>query len=283
MIERQNGDVTQYVIRQSWLNKFVGMCQASAIWDVQWLDDGTPPSTATAIGTTMHAGIEQRLLGAERPAVIEAMTEAWEEQRSHPGFKSDVSMSDVEALHMAAACYKAWEKEIYPTLPVPDPDMVEHKFSVKVDHREVELYGEIVERSELWIEGTWDALIDGVLWDWKTGSNPSHYSPNEIERKIQPSLYTFAAAKLGLVDPTEPVPFKYGVVYKRKTVQCPTNVYTTHRNPQQWAFLIEQMWQAVAVWRSNAYTLNNQGWWCSPKFCEHYSACVQAPREAPVI
>ena len=271
MIETEHDGVTRYTIRQSWLNKYLTMCPASAMWDVIRFPNGTPPSTATAIGTAMHAGIEVTLLGGDRTAVIDEMTEAWTTERDTPGFKRDPAIPDSQAIQMAARCYKAWENEIYPTLEVTDNMYVEHAFNLKVDERDGE---------ELWIKGTWDAM-PGVLHDWKTGSNPSHYSTNELKRKVQATLYTLAAAKLGLVDPTRPVPFKYGVVFKRKTMDCPTQIFTTTRTPQDWGFLVWQMWKVVDAWKHQIEILNNQGWWCSTKFCEHYNGCAGSLQPVP--
>lgn len=266
-----NGN-TRYIIRQSWFDTWINMCQASARWDTVVFPDGTPPSTATAIGTAMHAGIAAHLTGDNDP--ITAIADAWVHEREVVGFRADPTTPDRDAVRIAGACYEAWKRDILPTLG--EVQSIEHDFEVMVD--DMKLPDGTLE--ELWIRGTWDAMIDGVLWDWKTGSNPQHYTQSVIDRKIQASVYTFAAAMLGLVDPNE-VTFKYGVAYKRKTMDCPTAVATTTRTPRDWAFLVEQMWRCVDAWKADTAQLNDGGWWCSPKFCEHFVTCKAAPQPVP--
>lgn len=264
------GEVTYY-FRQSWLNDWF-KCPTRAVWN-DMLDD-SPPSTASAIGTAMHAGIAVTLGGGTQREVVSAMSDAWAEESHHPRFRREDNESDLESIRMAGHCYKAWEKNIAPTLKLDRVESIEHEFEVVVDERFDPDNG----LQRIVLKGTWDAMIDGVIWDWKTGSNPAYYYDSEVERAIQPSCYTLAAYRLGLVD-IVPALFKYGIVYKRKRMACPTDIKTTGRDVHAWTWLTELMWDVVDTY--DHPPLNPMGWWCSPKWCEHYSVCRGRPRVVP--
>jgi hypothetical protein len=126
------------------------------------------------------------------------------------------------------------------------------------------------------IAGTMDYVDEfECIWDWKTAGR--EYEAYEYKRyKIQPTVYTFALAhELGLHDHPEVVDweFSYGISIKsgRKTNQM---LHVT-RNNGHWSWLQEQF---VAIGNLiladlPTWPLNDQGWWCSPKWCSAWDQC----------
>lgn len=256
---RQVNGRTEITIHQSFLNSHM-MCAKMARDDAE-RPEGSPPSSASAVGTTMHAGIEARLLGLVDSEMIAAMAEAYRIESEHPLFKRD--MTDREAMRMASLCLAAWERDLYPRLG--SYGAMEHEFRLLVDSR-----GDV----DLYIGGMWDLLNEGELIDWKTAASMYKYQQWQVDRWfVQPTMYTWALAIE--TDDWSPKRFHYGIVEKSKEPQG--HWVTTVRGPQDWMFLKEQMWRVVDSW-SAPPTLNDQGWWCSPKWCESFSSCKGAPR-----
>lgn len=251
--------VKEVTFHQSFLNDY-HMCPARAIWNIERFPNGTPPSTATAIGTAMHAGIEAFYHGAD-PA--HSIREAWEQEEAIPGFVKDPKIDRVKALTIASNCYRAWVRDIEPR--VGEPTDIELKFRVLVE----EAHG-----VRLYLGGTIDAVCDGIIWDWKTAASMYKYQQWEVDRWFfQPTVYTYA---LALLDGNEnPRLFNYGIVEKRKSPVGHTMM--TVRSRKNWDFLRDQMWSIYHnVSGTEVQPLNDQGWWCSPKWCAHYDLCKGA-------
>ena len=246
----------EVTFHQSFLNDYF-MCPARAMWNIERFPEGTPPSTASALGTAMHSGIEAHYHGAD---VGHAIKTAWEAEESVPGFVRDPKMDRVKALAMARACFDAWVRDVEPHVGVPDN--LEQRFKIMVDHRpDVRLY----------IAGTADAVVDGIVWDWKTTGGMYGYQQWQVDRWfIQPTVYTLAQAHIE--NWWEPRLFNYGIMEKRK--RPVGHIIRTVRSEKNWQHLVQQMWSIFDNIRTAvAYPLNDQGWWCDAKWCAHWSSC----------
>ena len=255
-------------VRQSWLNNH-DMCPSRARRELLEYPDGTPPSTATAIGTAMHAGIEGTLLGVDVPEALTAVRSAYAAEAAVEGFGQD--MTHDKALAVAYKCFSAWHTKIYPRLE--DVDDVEHDFKVQVAERP---------GVRLWISGTYDAKIGGDIWDWKTGANLRKYIDAfggegwMLKRWAnQPTFYTLAdAIETGDWSPRQ---FHYGAVSKQ---DYSVSVLTVDRGPADWLWLVDKMWSVYDSFGAPA-SLNDQGWWCSVKWCPFWGSCKGKPRALP--
>lgn len=254
------------------------MCNLKGQLD--WISDKSPPSDATAIGTAMHAGCEGILLGADEDTCRQMIVHAFMQEANTPGYRNLNQVSNADAIQMATRCWEVWLDSIYPQ--VTNIDTIEHTFKLKVDERNRNDGG----IRELWISGTWD-LDEGVgrpQWDWKTAGGK--YIPWQLQRWAhQPTFYTLAKAILlreiypDALDWT--YTFNYGVVIKKKGEPEP-QVFDVTRNRQDWAWLIEHMWEAVDQSLVRTAPRDDTGWWCSTKWCDHWSQCKGSQRTLPL-
>lgn len=260
-----DGNRVEYSFRQSWLGDY-SMCPERTRVKDTLFPDGTPPSSATAIGTAMHAGIEVDLQGGSVEQAYAAINAAYDIEAAVAGFDQDTKHST--AKRTARLAFDGMLDEILPK--VVSVDTIEKKFKYLVDRR-----GDI----DLVISGTWD-LDEGQgrpLWDWKTAGR--EYAGWEYQRwAVQPTMYTLAKA-IGLQDWSDQQ-FNYGIAIKRSTMQAPTQFLTVTRGLQDWMWLIDLMWDAVRSHsEQTTWQLRDSGWHCAPKWCPNWDSCKGAPRE----
>ena len=224
-------------------------------------------SDATAIGSSMHAGIETVLRGGTLQDGEDAAYGQLEILMQLPEFEF-VQIKTPETAHRTLKrLYWTWCNEIHPQLP--RAVLVEHPFDVVIhqdEHRIVKLRGAIDMVDEL-----------GEIWDWKSAGRP--YEQWEIDRfKIQPTAYA-----MGLVMSTDPsmfdnahpndeVTFNYAVMMKTSQ-DC--SVYSTTRTPAHWSWLTAQCVSIVKLIEANldSWPLNDQHALCSPKWCSAWDTC----------
>ena len=224
-------------------------------------------SDATAIGSSMHAGIEAVLRGSTLEAGAAACATKLDELMALPEFQF-VQIKTPETAHRTLErLYWTWCNEINPQLP--RAVLVEHPFDIMLytdQQREVRLRGAIDMVDEF-----------GEIWDWKSAGRP--YEQWEIDRyKIQPTAYA-----MGLLMSTDPsmfdnahpndeVKFNYAVMMK-SSQDC--SVYSTTRTPAHWSWFTEQCVSIVKLIEANldSWPLNDQHALCSPKWCAAWDTC----------
>jgi len=214
---------------------------------------------ATAVGTSVHAGIEAVLKGeATHETGMDVALETWDSMI--PNIDRWVRVSPEQCAVHVANCYSSWADTVLPGLP--EIVMVEQHFKV--------LLSETAER-RIWLSGTVDAVdADGTVWDWKTAGRA--YEPWEADRfKIQPTVYTYAAKHAWGIDNHE---FAYAVMVK-KAQPVQAQVLRVQRNQGHWEWLNRQATSlAVAIEAElPVWQLNDQGWHCSPRWCGAWETC----------
>lgn len=219
---------------------------------------------ATAVGTSVHAGIEAVLKGeATHETGLDVALETWQEMI--PQVDRWVKLNADQCAVHVANCYASWADTLYPMLP--EIVAVEKQFRVLLcedEHRRI------------WLSGTVDAMdVDGCVWDWKTAASLRSYEQWEVDRfKIQPTVYTYAAKFAWGVENPE---FAYAVMVKR-TTPGETHVIRVARDATHWAWLARQAVSlAVAIEADMpVWQLNDQGWHCSPRWCGAWDSCKGA-------
>ena len=262
----ENGSLT-VTIHQSWMDGY-GKCPERAR---RAIESPEPPSDATIIGTGMHAACAALLEGSGDP--IEALLVAIGEEAAHPmlNWTKFSTVSELETI--AKGCFYAWEAGVLPALK-GDPVDVEHKFNVPIGTRTIA--GTPV---NLRLAGTWDYEDDKGLWDWKTASSLRAYGPQALRKAVQPTAYTLGKVLEEGLSPELILDFNYGVVVKKKVPEPKT--FATVRHQGDWAWLIDQMWQAVMMYVTmpeGPWPLLDQEWVCSERWCSHYYDCRGKPR-----
>jgi len=248
--------------RQSWVNTAL-MCPEQGRLD--WYDPQPDSHTdATAIGTALHAGIETALLTGKPKRGATAVVTEW--QRLEPDVRYVQVKQPSTALGYATNAYASWHHWVYPQLSRPHEYGIEQRFRIDLDDR-------------VGLSGTWDFLDEtGEIWDWKTGSRP--YERWEKERfAVQPTAYAAALVRLGLA--TYPVDFTYAV-HMKQSLPVEPQILTVTRTQGHEDWLVEQlhrfadMLDATDAGHLQRWPLNDQGWWCSAKWCSRWGSCKGA-------
>ncbi len=110
--------------------------------------------------------------------------------------------------------------------------------------------------------------------DWKTASRK--YERWEKQRWApQPTVYTFAAAELGLIQPHEQgYRFDYRV-FNHKANDTEPQAITVYRDAGQWGFLVQKVSNMVDMIESNLenWPLRDDHALCGPKWCPVWDQC----------
>jgi hypothetical protein len=258
-------------IRQSTLKSWL-MCPRS-FWHKTWGDVTDPTSDAALIGTAMHAGIEFILHGgdaqqAHRRAQAELDLQ-WDECRKVTYKSHDVASAWVTKL------LDQWLDTVYPQVPAPLVDsstglpMIEWPFNVTA--------GYIMDGTvEVRFSGTADYVDEnGVVWDWKSAGRK--YEQWEVDRwHVQPSVYTYALSQSTGDFYGD---FQYGVMVRGNGATGQVVQTTRTAGDHQWVISQAHTLAAQIVANArdmNIWMTNDQGWWCSPKWCPAWDQCKGA-------
>jgi len=250
------------ILRQSWLGT-LAMCPERARQDMLGISESTESSN-TAIGTSVHYGIEQCLIeqmetGDPLPKseTICASLEEW--------FRKEQEV--VRWNHKVDECVKiielntsAWWDEVRQDIK---PIAVEHKFELPlvVDHK-----------PEIWLQGTIDCIQEfpRPIVDWK---NPGRKPSDDWEKKrwsVQAAAYTWAVSAMADNNLTEPLDFEFVYLVKGKVHRT-----TVNAGPAEWASLVALARSAGTLISADlpVWPLNMVGWHCAPKWCGAWSTC----------
>jgi hypothetical protein len=250
-----------HTLRQSWLNDALGVCLERARRDRLGLLPRTE-SDAAALGTAVHAGIEQMLHDAMGIGeATEFAYSEWHRISSLPNFRW---LSFNEGDHEVVEAYiftalHAWYRDVFNLL---QPQAIEHPFSFTFyedDQRVIELTGTID------YIGKWSRIP--VVADWKTGKRK--YSERDKQKQaIQASVYTAAAEAAGFGRR----PFRYGVMVRGKDE---VQVVDITRWPAHDEWLKQQCLSLAYMLESElpVWPLNDQHFLCSSAWCPAWSSC----------
>lgn len=137
---------------------------------------------------------------------------------------------------------------------------------------------------EVRLAGTADVLdrYNNRLIDWKTASRK--YERWEKQRwAIQPTVYTYAAAHLGEIEPHgEGYKFEYRV-FNRKYLNDPPQEVTVWRSQGQWSWLVEVVTRMVKMIESDLaeWPVRDDHALCGEKWCPVWDQCKGSYMEHP--
>jgi hypothetical protein len=234
-------------------------------------------SDATATGTSLHHGIEQKLLHViegwdfSQAEATECALGAWRTLDASGEIRwvqrPDTPKSRQSIELYLRQCVALFFQDVLPTL---HPELVEPEFGPIVLHEDDE---RVIEAT-----GTAD-YFDSVfgLGDWKTASQK--YLQWEKQRwAIQPTVYNWAFGELGYVSATEPNPFTFWIFLKTSKVEL--QKITVWRGPNDTAWLKHKALQVAKLCEAeingqplDSWPLNDNHVLCSPKWCDAWSQC----------
>lgn len=256
-------------IRQSTI-KTLDMCSERARSELA----GEMPeqeTDAACAGTAVHAGIEASLdsvLHSGEPLSLATTNEVaqWEFSglMTAPSF-TWVKYDEAKCRDGIYNCIATWYNDVLPGLK---PKAVEQHFSGLTIHED--------DKRVINLSGTVD-LVDesGVTIDWKTASR--EYKRWEKQRwDIQATQYTWAMKELGLISPVGPWDFEFVVMTLDGGLQRVP--ITRHEGDHEWLkkrciAMAELIEADLSIW-----PLNDNGWWCSSKWCGKWDQCKGATR-----
>jgi len=276
---RTEDGVTTFTIRQSWWNTFL-RCPESARREMLGLDERRV-SDAMAMGTATHAGIESLLQGDEPALALLKSCESFDDilSGSDGVFEWVQQRNREEALTLVRYALMSFYSHVLPT--VGTVASLEQSFRVELDRRYLALTedwykpGEPLHGEEvLELTGTWDmANTAAVIYDWKTANREwSAWEPKRYY--VQPTIYNYAYSVLN--DGELPT-FKYIVLNKTGKV-APPQIIPVKRSQSDFDWMKMALWNIVDLYKSTnngqtSWPLLDQGWHCSPKWCDAWSEC----------
>lgn len=263
-IDNENNTVW---VRQSWLGDVL-LCPERARLGIT-MPSFRRGSEATAIGTGMHSAIEGVLTGAvEQNQVV--MTAVAEEHVFAELAKPDIARvdySDEEVVGFVHAMTDAWYNNIQPE--VEFGGQCERQFSVLTDLT--------VGPYKLGFSGTMDYVTpSGVIWDWKTAAR-KYFANEKQKQSVQASVYGYAVNQF-MPEVGYPVDFRFGVMLRHKNPTA--QILKITRSKEQINWLLKQtsgiVSQHLNTGLNTEWTMNDQHFLCSAKWCSYWSVCKGA-------
>lgn len=248
-----------------------------------------PPSQtdAATVGTIVHSVIDVELNGLpfdnESDAVAWAAAEYVHVLEAYAAAGCHYSMGTFEthdkALKSLSWLVKSWfhSPERFDLMYNDHPDLeAEWSFDLKFCDVTVNK-GKKKEVIPVYLAGQADLVVGNRVVDWKTAS--SEYKQWEYQRwGRQPDVYTWAAAKSGLIKPDRDgmYYFDFKVFVRRQEIRLPDTV-TVKRGANHWAWLEVMINRLVTMFTllgtNNGWPLDDQHVLCSDKWCEFWSEC----------
>lgn len=263
-------DGTQVWVRQSWLGNALD-CAERARYNIVLPDLFTPTSDQAAIGTGVHAGIQNVLEGDIDPQHIgiAARNAVYELCDTETIYFTDYDDPN-DMANMAEACALAWVRDIMPYVPMGG--QCEVPFEV--------LDVANVEGVRVHIKGTADYIeppLDGVvLDDWKS-TNRKYEQWKKQRFDHQSAVYSLAHRRgaFGWEDDGLPIIFRFGWVLKGKN---PTGHITeVRRTARHDEWVIEKISRfvelALHLGEGRSWPVNEESFMCSKKWCPAYHLC----------
>lgn len=257
-------------MRQSWLGDYL-LCPQRAKYAIA-MPQMRRGSDATAIGTGLHAVIEQAMRGDIRDCdhMVENTRAFVNKELDRDIKRTDISSDPVKMMNCVDSMAIAWWEDIRPH--VPTGGMTEYSFKAP-------LHVNASNGMEIWLEGTMDYVQDDgmAIWDWKT-SGRTYYVKEKQTQSHQATCYVAAAAQLGLVPDDCDVAFRFGVMVRQEKPKA--QIATVVRGPAHTSWLRRQVKSvvdsALSSWAQPDWVMQDQNNLCSSKWCDYWHLCKGA-------
>ena len=254
-----------HTMRQSELGNYIGMCSEQIR-----LDRAKPElrreNDAMASGTAVHAGIQHAIdymMAGGMLTIADIHGVALDEFArivALPNF-SWVSNTPEACIANIKQALDLFHDHVLPGL---------HPMGTEIPFRRLVLYED--DQRVIYANGTLDYhdKFRG-LFDWKTASS-AHRAWEKQRWNIQSIMYPWAMKQIGEIPPDAPDDFTFIIfVNGKKAIQT----IKVTRTAQHIEWMRRQALQMALQVEANLATwnLNDNGWWCSKKWCSHFSTC----------
>jgi hypothetical protein len=248
-------------VRQSWLDNAT-RCPEQGRLDI--VNNWRSENDLTAIGTAVHKGISEKLLGSLAP--IHAIAEM-EWARIRDGGIKMLRYTEFECIQHIHHCLDTWERGLRHLVRSDQIVGVEKQFEFPMfeashNGHPVRVHG----------QGTIDVVTKTSVIDWKTASR--RYNAKEKQTyAVQPTMYSMAAVELFGHD--YPVQFQYGVMIRGAGVQVVD--VTRDRGHVNWMrHQIEPFVRMALTNLDSTWPLNDTHYLCNATWCMYYAICKGA-------
>jgi len=254
-------------VRQSWLGTLM-VCPQRANLSIKY-PHMSAGSTATAIGTGVHAAIEHVLLTCDNSEDIDRAAmqqEAIAQVMAELNKLSDPPSEPDDYSPAVFAMVDSWIDTIAPQ--VEFGGLVEYGFRIPLGTVAVNGYN-------ILLEGTIDYVEpSGRVWDWKT-SGRTYHAREKQERSHQSTAYCYAVQQLGLH--RGPVQhFNFGVMIRQDKPKAQIVETTRWSGDYDWLrAMATSAVNSALVW-SGDWPMNDQSALCSHQWCDFWSICKGA-------
>ena len=249
-------------VRQSWLGDMTICPERARLGQVR--PDLRTGSDATIIGTAVHMGIEQFLDGhVDTLADMQDVALAEFNRLDALPHKVTNIIADEIPGYIGSMC-EAWHRDILPEVALKG--VTEMYFEVDM--------GLDIQGYSVWLEGTMDYLdTNGTIWDWKTAKKP-YYMAEKQKSAIQPTVYNYAAHKLGLVGDGDSA-FKYGVMIRQLAPKGQVGIVMRGAESRAWLehYVTGAVNMALKTDTKNIWLMNDTSPLCSENWCSFWSIC----------
>lgn len=231
-------------------------------------------SDAACLGTAVHEAIEYAVLDymdtggwMSAAALLEIALRAFEGMAEGQHFKW-IKYTPTGAARFIERAINAWWTEVRPTL---QPLKAEMRFGpltlISNDERVVKVTGTM---------DYFDAVLG--LCDWKTASQD--YKRWEKQRwAIQPTVYTWAAVQLGLLDATAP-PWTFTYFVMRDNGAIQQIEVTRHAGDHDWLVMQADAYARLLESGLPSFPRIDNHALCSAKWCPAWLECKGSTRDS---
>lgn len=247
--------------------------------------DARVETDAATVGTVTHAVIEYELAHGKFPSLEDAlrwgnnfmgqlimqyMQDGYEYRTQ--SFGEDPAGAIAKLSKLIGLWYNSQERDYWLELTNDHPGCITSEWSFDVPF----ITGRKGRYENIRLAGTADILdtYNNRVVDWKTSSQT--YQRWEKQRwAVQPTVYTYAAASLGLIEShKEGYRFDYRVFNHKKNDPEPQEV-TVYRSSGQHGWLVQMVSNMVAMIESDleAWPLRDDHALCGEKWCPIWSQC----------
>lgn len=219
-----------------------------------------PPGAAFAFGTSYHHAVGENFefkIKTKQDLAIGAVWAIFSDQWEREADQVDWLFEDGDRGELKDVGLHLVELYLSNIAPIRNPKAVEIEFDVAVPYVERRFRGRID-----YVDN------DGIYIDHKTSSKK--WNQGRADTSLQVDAYYLAAQ----IEGEETPGFCFDVAVKKKIPEV--QVVQTHRSKIQIQEYVDRLQDVEKLINAEIFPKTDPGnWWCSPRWCGYYPACMQ--------
>lgn len=220
-----------------------------------------PPGAAFAFGLSYHHAIGENFvykIDSKANLALEAVSAIFSDQYEREADQVDWLFEDADRGELKDVGLNLVGLYMVQIAPIRQPKAVEFEFDVAVPYIERRFRGRIDYLDQ-----------DGTYIDHKTSSRK--WNQARSDTSLQVSAYYLAAQ---VSEGERPSGFCFDIAIKKKVPEV--QVVSTHRSELQVQEYVDRLQDVEKLINAEIFPKTDPGnWWCSPRWCGYYPACMQ--------